>query len=105
MKQFNFSKLMRKVHAVTEPNAKELLLWKALAVYEQTVVYADDYFMKVKSEIGYLQKEKELLALSVPLNTPILPTIPYLLYLRHRIRFEPYQVNTKSIPSQYQVRI
>ena len=73
MKQFNFSKLMRKVHAITEPNAKELLLWKALAVYEQTVVYADDYFMKVKSEIGYLQKEKELLALSVPLVDEIRP--------------------------------
>ena len=65
MERFNFTELMRKVHAITEPNAKELLLWRALAVYEQTVLYAGDYFMKVKSEIGYLQKEKELLALSV----------------------------------------
>ena len=66
MNHFSFTELMRKVHAITEPNAKELLLWKALAVYEQTVLYADDYFMQVKSEIGYLQKEKELLATALP---------------------------------------
>ena len=65
MNRFNFTELMRKVHAITEPNAKELQLWRALAVYEQNVLYADDYLMKVKSEIGYLQKERELLALSV----------------------------------------
>ena len=57
----NFLDLMRKVNAINDLNAKELLLWKALAVYEQTVLYTDDYFMQVKSELGYLQKEKELL--------------------------------------------
>ena len=59
--QFNFTELMCKVDAVADLNTKELLLWKALTVYEQTVLYTDDYFMQVKSEIGYLQKEKELL--------------------------------------------
>jgi len=60
MNHFNFTELMCKVGAVADLNTKELLLWKALAVYEQMVLYADNYCMQVKSEIGYLQKEKEL---------------------------------------------
>jgi len=48
MNSLNFSDLMRRVNELNDFNAQELLLREALATYEQTVVYADDYFMKVK---------------------------------------------------------
>ena len=58
--QFNFTELMCEADGIADLNTRELLLWKTLASYEQTVLYADDFPMQVKSAIYYLQKEREL---------------------------------------------
>ena len=52
---------MCEADAIADLNTRELLLWKTLSSYEQTVLYADDFPMQAKSAIFYLQKERELL--------------------------------------------
>ena len=75
---------MRKVHAITEPNAKVLLLYEKLADYER------------RTTIKKTNQHK---------NTPVLPTIPYLLYLRQRNGFAPYHLHIISISSPYHLHI
>ena len=60
MNHFNFKELKRKVDVVADPNAKRLLLYEALADYQQNVLYVNDFPMQVQSAIAYYGKVKEL---------------------------------------------
>ena len=52
---------MRKVANTDDFNAKELLLYEALARYEQTVLSAGyAYRMKIEAELAYIKKQREL---------------------------------------------
>ena len=59
MKEFSFSKLMRKVAATDDFNAKELLLYEALAQYEQAVLSVENaYQQRIESELRYILKKR-----------------------------------------------
>jgi len=60
MNHFNFTELMCKVDTFNDLNTKQLLLYEARAIYEQTVLYADDYLKQVESALIYFQKVNEL---------------------------------------------
>ena len=61
MKEFNFLELKRKVANTADIYAKELLLWEALTVFEQTILSVGNaYITQIKSELTYLQKTREL---------------------------------------------
>ena len=61
MEEFNFLELKRKVASTADIYAKELLLWEALAHYEQTILSVGNaYLTQIKSELIYLQKMREL---------------------------------------------
>ena len=61
MKEFNFMELKRKVANTADLYAKELLLWEAVTVFEQTILSEGNaYITQIKSELTYLQKIREL---------------------------------------------
>ena len=61
MNEFNFMELKRKVANTADLYAKELLLWDALTVFEQTILSVGNaYITQIKSELAYLQKTREL---------------------------------------------
>ena len=60
MNYFNFKELMCKVDAFSDLNTKQLLLYEARAIYEQTVLHADDYLMQIESALTYFRMVNEL---------------------------------------------
>jgi len=60
MNHFNFTELMCKVDQFNDLYTKQLLLYEARAIYEQTVLYADDYLKQIESALTYFQKVNEL---------------------------------------------
>jgi len=61
MKEINFLALKQKVANTEDLHAKELLLWEALTVFEQTILSVGNaYITQIKSELTFLQKTREL---------------------------------------------
>jgi len=67
MNAFNFTELKRKVESIEDLNAKKLCLYRALADYQQNVLYVNDFPMQVQSAIVFYEKINEL---SAPDSSP-----------------------------------
>ena len=62
MKPLNFNELMRMADEITDPNAKELFLYEAHMNYQQTVLDAENFRLKIETAITYFKKVRELTA-------------------------------------------